>query len=65
MAVNVKDRMREAGMSQVEMILALKDKGIVVQPPQMSEILRGVSTYPKAQKVLKACEEVLDERAGN
>ena len=46
--MNVKSRMAEIGMTQVEMILELKKRGFDVQPPMMSSILRGVYTYPKA-----------------
>lgn len=61
----VKSRMKEMGISQVEMILELQKQGIQVQPQEMSSILRGVSTYPKAKRVLAECERVLDERAND
>lgn len=58
----VKSRMKDMGISQVEMILELQKQGIRVQPQEMSSILRGVATYPKAKRVLAECEKVLDER---
>ena len=61
----VKSRMKEMGISQVEMILELQKQGIQVQPQEMSSILRGVATYPKAKRVLAECEKVLDERAND
>ncbi|WP_314157422.1 hypothetical protein [Stomatobaculum longum] len=56
------ERMTKLGMSQVDMILELRKRGYEVQPPMMSSILRGVYTYPKAKKILEACEEILNER---
>lgn len=61
----VKSRMKEMGISQVEMILELQKRNIRVQPQEMSSILRGVATYPKAERVLAECERVLDERAND
>lgn len=61
----VKSRMKEMGISQVEMILELQKQGIQVQPQEMSSILRGVYTYPKAKQILAECEKVLDERAND
>lgn len=60
--MNVKSRMADLGMTQVDMILELQKRGINVQPPMMSSILRGVYTYPKAKLVLAECEKILKER---
>jgi len=60
--MEIKDRMKAQGISQVDMILELQKRGVVVQPPMMSAILRGVYTYPKAKSVLKVCDEILVER---
>lgn len=59
----VKERMEHMGITQVEMILELQKRGLVVQPPMLSSILRGVYTYPKAKKILAECEKILDERS--
>ena len=59
----VKARMEYMGITQVDMILELQKRGLVVQPPMLSSILRGVYTYPKAKKILAECEKVLDERS--
>lgn len=59
--MDIKSRMAELGMSQVDMILELQKRGIVIQPPMLSSILRGVYTYPKAKKILAECEKILDE----
>lgn len=56
------ERMTNLGVTQVDMILELRKRGYEVQPPMMSTILRGVYTYPKAKKILEACEEILNER---
>lgn len=50
-------------ITQVDMILELQKRGLVVQPPMLSSILRGVYTYPKAKKILAECEKILDERS--
>lgn len=60
--MNVKSRMADVGMTQVDMILELQKRGYVVQPPMMSSILRGVYTYPKAKQILAECEKILKER---
>lgn len=60
--VDVKERMADLGMTQVDMILELQKRGYAVQPPMLSSILRGVYTYPKAKKILAVCEEILKER---
>ena len=55
-------RMKNAEITQVDMIRALRQrKCIVVQPAEMSNILNGVLTTPKAQRVLKECELILDD----
>jgi len=60
--MNIKQRMEALGMSQVDMILALQGRGVEVQPPMLSSILRGVYTYPKARRILAECDKVLMER---
>lgn len=60
--MSVKSRMADLGITQVDMILELQKRGINVQPPMMSSILRGVYTYPKAKQILAVCKEILKER---
>ena len=60
--MNIKQRMEALGMSQVDMIFALQRRGVEVQPPMLSSILRGVYTYPKAIRILAECDKVLMER---
>ena len=40
--MNIKQRMEALGMSQVDMIFALQRRGVEVQQPMLSSILRGV-----------------------
>mgnify|MGYP000860857153 FL=1 len=57
----IQERMKNLDIKQVDMILKLQKRGIVVQPPELSQILRGVYTYPKAKKVLDECDKILRE----
>lgn len=61
----VKARMEYMRITQVDMILELQKRGLTVQPPMLSSILRGVYTYPKAKKILAECEKILDERSSD
>lgn len=54
-------RMESLGLKQVDMILKLRERGIIVQPPELSSTLRGISTYPKSKKVLEECERIIAE----
>lgn len=58
----IQERMKKIGVKQVDMILELRERGITVQPPEMSSIIRGVYTYPKAKVVLDECDKILTER---
>lgn len=59
--VQIQDRMKRLGLKQVDMIFRLRERGFSVQPPEMSSIVRGVSTYPKSQKILDECDRILTE----
>lgn len=61
----IQERMNDLGVKQVDLVVELGKRGVVVQPPEMSIILRGVSTTPKAKKVLRECERILSERESN
>ena len=58
---NIKERLTALGKSQIWLLRRLRDKGIEVQPPQLCNIINGNYTYPKAQKVLEICNDVLTE----
>jgi predicted transcriptional regulator len=57
----IRERMKKLGITQVNIILELKERGITVQPHEMSSILRGTYTYPKAKRVLNECDKILTE----
>lgn len=57
----IRERMKALGKTQVWLILELRQRGIVVQPPEMSQILSGVNTYPKATKVLEMSDRILSD----
>ena len=59
--MTVKERMQEKEMSNVDMILALRQRGIYVSPPMMSNTLNGVDVSPRAKEILAACEEILND----
>ena len=59
--MSVKDRLKSLNKTQVWLIRKLRDRDIVVQPPEMSGILNEVNTYPKANRILKMCDEILTE----
>lgn len=61
-SMNALERMKKLGIKQVDMILELRERGITVQPPEMSSILRGVYTYPKSKRVLDEVDKILTER---
>lgn len=59
---DIKLRMADLGMTQVDMIMLLRERGYEVQPPMLSSILRGVYTYPKAKQILAECEKIVKEK---
>lgn len=61
MMSQIQERMKQLDIKQVDLIIELRKRGIVVQPPEMSSIIRGVNTYPKAKKVLDECDRILSE----
>lgn len=61
----IQDRIKTLGIKQVDLILELQQRGITVQAPEMSSIIRGVLTYPKAKKVLDECEKILTDYEQN
>lgn len=58
---HIQERMKKLGIKQVDLILELRKRGITVQPSEMSSIIRGVYTYPKATVVLNECDKILTE----
>ena len=62
---NIKERLTQIGKSQVWLLRMLRKRGVNVQPPQLSNIINGNYTYPKAQAVLEICNNVLTEVESN
>ena len=58
----IRERMKKLGFKQVDMILELRKRGLAVQPPEMSAILREIITTPKSKRVLAECNAILNER---
>ena len=56
---SIKDRLVLAKKTQVWLIGKLRERGIDVPPPQMSQIVNGVYVGPKSKAVLKTCDEIL------
>lgn len=56
---NLKERLSDLGKSQVWLLKQLRDEGVVIQPPQLCNIINGIYTYPKATVVLKKCDEII------
>ena len=55
------DRMKRLGLKQVDLLRKLRERGIAIQPPELSAMLNGVNTYPKSQKVLNETDLILTE----
>lgn len=55
------DRMKELGLKQVDLIRKLRERGIAIQAPELSNMLNGINTYPKAQRVLNEVDKILAE----
>ena len=58
---NIKDRLDKIGKSQVWLLMELRKRGVMTQPPQLCNIINGIYTYPKAQLVGKECDEIIKE----
>ena len=59
MVNNIKERLGKLGKTQVWLLKRLREMGMEIQPPQLSNIINGVYTYPKAKSVLEECENIL------
>lgn len=62
---DIKERLAKLGKSQVWLMKILREKGIDTQPPQLSNVINGIYTYPKATAILEKCNEVLTEVESN
>lgn len=60
--MDILSRMEKSGITQVDMIKTLRQRSnIIVQPAEMSNIVNGVLTTPKAARVVRAITEILDD----
>lgn len=57
----IRDRLKTSGMTQVRLIQELTKRGVSTNPSELSYILSGVINGPKANTVIKLCNEILDE----
>ena len=46
MVHDIKERLANLGKSQVWLLKELRKQGVVTQPPQLSNIINGIYTYP-------------------
>ena len=58
---NIKERLAHLGKSQVWLLKKLREQGVITQPPQLSNIINGIYTYPKAKLVGEMCNNILTE----
>ena len=57
----IKDRLSKLGKTQVWLLFELRERGLDVQPPLLSQVINGVYTYPKAKVILEMCDKILTE----
>ena len=62
---NLKARLEALGKTQVWLLIELRKKGVVTQPPQLCNILNGLYTYPKAKSVMEMCNTIIKEAEEN
>ena len=66
MSKDIRQRLRDAGKTQVWLIKELMNYGIrITSPAEMSGILSGTISSPKARQVIEAAEKLLDELNGH
>lgn len=61
----LKERLEALGKTQVWLLIELRKRGVVTQPPQLSNIINGLYTYPKAKMVMEVCNEIITEEEQN
>jgi hypothetical protein len=57
----IKERLALLGKSQVWLMRELRKLGYEVQPPQLSNIINGNYTYPKATVIAQASDLIIAE----
>lgn len=58
---NIKQRLADLGKSQVWLLKELRKQGVITQPPQLSNIINGIYTYPRAKLVGEMCDKIITE----
>lgn len=59
--MGVRERLKALGKTQNWLIVEMKKRNVSVLTSEFSNILNGVLTTPKAQRVLTLCNEILTE----
>lgn len=59
--MNVRERLKALGKTQNWLIVEMKKHGVSVLTSEFSNILNGVLTTPKAERVLNLCDKILTE----
>ena len=62
---NIKERLANLGKSQVWLLKELRKQGVITQPPQLSNIINGVYTYPRAKLIGEMCDKIIKEEESN
>lgn len=62
---DIKERLANLGKSQVWLLKELRKQGVVTQPPQLSNIINGIYTYPRAKFVGEMCDKIIREEEQN
>ena len=56
-----KCRLKKLGKTQVWLMKKLRERGVYIQPPEMSAMLSGAITYPKVERVLKEVLQIIEQ----
>lgn len=59
--MNLKERLSQLGMTQLELLEILRKRGFEISPQSLSSTLSGWYTFPKAKAVLAECEKIIEE----
>lgn len=57
----IRERMEKLKLTQAALVLMLRERGVAVTPPELSQVLREIIVYPKAQRIRVEIEHILDD----